>query len=60
MTCGGVSLKEIDMKKMESKLVPGLHFAGEMMDVDGITGEDALVDYTQKRRERERERGGPF
>jgi len=38
VTCGGVDLAEIDPQTMESKLVPGLHFAGEMMDVDGITG----------------------
>jgi len=38
VTCGGVALSEIDAITMESKLVPGLHFAGEMMDVDGITG----------------------
>jgi len=38
VTCGGVDLKDIDVQTMESKLVPGLHFAGEMMDVDGITG----------------------
>ncbi len=38
VTCGGVALSEIDTSTMESKLVPGLHFAGEMMDVDGITG----------------------
>jgi predicted Rossmann fold flavoprotein len=38
VTCGGVALFEIDAITMESKLVPGLHFAGEMMDVDGITG----------------------
>jgi len=38
VTCGGVELNEIDASTMESKLVPGLHFAGEMMDVDGITG----------------------
>ncbi len=38
VTCGGVDLKDIDALTMESKLVPGLHFAGEMMDVDGITG----------------------
>lgn len=36
--CGGVSLKEIDFKKMQSKLCPGLFFAGEVLDVDGITG----------------------
>ncbi len=38
VTCGGVDLKDIDAQTMESKLIPGLHFAGEMMDVDGITG----------------------
>ena len=38
VTCGGVDLKDIDAQTMESKLVPGLHFAGEMMDIDGITG----------------------
>jgi predicted flavoprotein YhiN len=38
VTCGGVSLKEVNFKTMESKLVPGLHFAGECLDIDGITG----------------------
>ena len=38
VTCGGVSLKEVDFRTMESKLVPGLHFAGECLDLDGITG----------------------
>jgi predicted Rossmann fold flavoprotein len=38
VTCGGVDLKDIDPLTMESKLCPGLHFAGEMMDIDGITG----------------------
>jgi len=38
VTCGGVRLKEIDFRRMESKLVPGLHFAGECLDLDGITG----------------------
>jgi predicted Rossmann fold flavoprotein len=38
VTCGGVDLKDIDAQTMESKLITGLHFAGEMMDVDGITG----------------------
>jgi predicted Rossmann fold flavoprotein len=36
--CGGVSLKEIDFKTMQSKICPGLYFAGEVLDVDGITG----------------------
>ncbi len=38
VTCGGVSLKEINFKTMESRLVPGLHFAGEVLDIDGVTG----------------------
>ncbi len=38
VTCGGVSLKEVNFKTMESKLVPGLHFAGECLDIDGVTG----------------------
>ena len=31
-------LREVDFKSMESKLVPGLYFAGECLDIDGITG----------------------
>ncbi len=38
VTCGGVTLSEIDPATMESRLVPNLFFAGEVMDVDGITG----------------------
>ena len=38
VTCGGVNLKEIDFKTMQSKLVPNLFFCGEVIDVDGITG----------------------
>ena len=38
ITRGGVSVKEIDPSTMESKLVPGLFFAGEIIDVDGYTG----------------------
>lgn len=38
VTCGGVSLKEVDFRTMESKLCPGLLFAGEVLDIDGITG----------------------
>lgn len=38
VTCGGVNLKEIDLTTMQSKLVPNLFFAGEVIDVDGITG----------------------
>ena len=36
--CGGINLKEINFKTMESKLCPGLYFSGEIMDIDGITG----------------------
>ena len=38
VTCGGVNLREIDFKTMESRITPGLYFAGELLDVDGITG----------------------
>ncbi|MBU0676953.1 MAG: NAD(P)/FAD-dependent oxidoreductase [Verrucomicrobia bacterium] len=38
VTCGGVSLKEVNMKTMESRVRPGLFFAGEILDVDGVTG----------------------
>jgi predicted Rossmann fold flavoprotein len=38
VTCGGVRLSEVDFKTMESRLVPGLHFAGELLDIDGVTG----------------------
>lgn len=38
VTCGGVRLAEVDFKTMESRLVPGLYFAGEFLDIDGITG----------------------
>lgn len=38
ITRGGVSTKEINPKTMESKLVPGLYFAGEVIDVDAYTG----------------------
>jgi len=37
-TAGGVALNEVDMKSFMSKRVPGLHFAGELLDVDGVTG----------------------
>ena len=37
-TAGGVSLAEVNSKTMESKLVPGLYFAGEVLDLDGDTG----------------------
>lgn len=38
VTCGGVSLKEIDFKTMQSKVMPGLYFCGEVLNIDGITG----------------------
>lgn len=38
VTCGGVHLKEVNFKTMESKICPGLYFAGEILDIDGITG----------------------
>ena len=38
VTCGGVSLEEINFKNMESKIVAGLFFAGEVLDIDGVTG----------------------
>ena len=37
MTAGGINLKEINPKTMESKLIKGLHFAGEIIDVDALT-----------------------
>ncbi|NOU36420.1 MAG: NAD(P)/FAD-dependent oxidoreductase [Kiritimatiellaceae bacterium] len=38
VTCGGIRLKEIDFKTMQSRLVPDLYFAGEVMDIDALTG----------------------
>jgi predicted Rossmann fold flavoprotein len=38
VTCGGVRLDEVNFKTMESRVCPGLHFAGELLDLDGITG----------------------
>ena len=38
VTCGGVRLQEVNFKTMESRLVPHLYFAGELLDIDGITG----------------------
>ena len=38
MTCGGVSLKEVNLKTLESKIVPRLFFAGELLDIDAVTG----------------------
>ena len=36
--CGGINLKEINFKTMESKVCSGIYFSGEIMDIDGITG----------------------
>lgn len=38
VTAGGVRLKEVDFRRMESRIHHGLHFAGECLDIDGITG----------------------
>jgi predicted Rossmann fold flavoprotein len=38
VTCGGVRLNEVNFKTMESKICPGLFFAGEVLDIDGVTG----------------------
>jgi len=38
ITMGGISLKEIDPRAMSSKVIDGLFFAGEMIDIDGDTG----------------------
>lgn len=38
VTAGGVALNEVNFKTMESKIIPGLHFAGEVLDIDGVTG----------------------
>lgn len=38
VTCGGVSLDEVNFKTMESRKCPGIYFAGEILDIDGVTG----------------------
>jgi len=38
VTCGGVRLGEVNFKTMESRVCPGLYFAGELLDIDGLTG----------------------
>lgn len=38
VTCGGVALKDVDMKTMQSKVHPNLYFAGEVLNIDGVTG----------------------
>lgn len=38
VSCGGIDLTEVDFKTMESKICPGLYFAGEVLNIDGVTG----------------------
>lgn len=38
VTCGGIHLDDVDFKNMESKRIKGLHFCGEVLDIDGVTG----------------------
>jgi predicted Rossmann fold flavoprotein len=38
VTCGGVKLNEVNFKTLESRCCPGLYFAGEILDIDGVTG----------------------
>lgn len=38
VTCGGIKLGEVNMETMESRVCPGLYFAGEVLDIDGVTG----------------------
>jgi predicted Rossmann fold flavoprotein len=38
VTCGGVRLQDVDFKTLQSRICPGLYFAGEILDIDGITG----------------------
>ena len=38
VTAGGVDLSEVDFKTMQSKIIPGIYFAGEVLDIDAITG----------------------
>ena len=38
ITAGGVSVKQVDPRTMQSKLCPGLFFAGEVLDLDAYTG----------------------
>ena len=38
VTCGGVHLREIDLRTMQSTITPNLYFAGEILDIDGVTG----------------------
>ncbi len=38
VTCGGISLQDVDIKTMQSRTSPNLYFAGEVLDIDGVTG----------------------
>lgn len=38
VTCGGINLSEVDPNTMQSRKLPGIYFAGEILDVDGVTG----------------------
>ena len=38
VTCGGISLEEVSLSTLESKKHPGMYFAGEVLDIDAITG----------------------
>ncbi|MBL7898946.1 MAG: NAD(P)/FAD-dependent oxidoreductase, partial [Crocinitomicaceae bacterium] len=38
VTAGGISLNDVSFKSMQSKKVKGLYFAGEILDIDGVTG----------------------
>jgi predicted Rossmann fold flavoprotein len=38
VTCGGVNLQEVNLQTMESKIIPGVYFAGEVLNIDGETG----------------------
>ena len=53
VTCGGVNLKEVDFRTMESKVCSGLYFAGECLNLDGITGgfnfQAAWTSWTNRR-----------
>ena len=38
VTCGGINLQQVDANTMQSRIVPNLFFAGEVLDIDGVTG----------------------
>ena len=45
VTAGGVQLKELNFKTFESRLHPGLYLAGEVLDIDAITGDEHKINY---------------